>query len=94
MSRCAAALLALALAACSDPAPEASGAGAATSNETAEAMVPPPLGDVAGPEAAPTREAGPNEVVFVERGEVGVVTVESADDTYDVDVEADRKSVV
>ncbi|OZC02973.1 hypothetical protein [Rubricoccus marinus] len=80
----------LLLAACgSDPAPEAPATGdvEVTSNETATGAVPPRIGDIAGPEAAPTREAGPNEVVFVEVGQVGVVTVESAEGAYDVNLD-------
>ena len=79
----------LPLAACgSDSAPEASGETSYVSNETTSGEVPPRIGDIAGPEAGPTREAGPNEVVFVEADELGVVTVESGDDTYDVDIAA------
>ena len=75
----------LPLAACgSDASPEASGEIDVQSNETAE--VPPRIGDVAGPEAAPIRVPGPNDVVNVETGEIGVATVQDAEDTYDVNI--------
>ena len=71
--------LALALAACGSddaaPTPEASG----------EAPTPPATEDVT--EAPPPRVAGPNEVLYLDPEEVGLATVTSGGDSYDVNPE-------
>ena len=70
--------LALALAACgSDPAPEAADA-------QASGGAPPVTEDVTEP---PGPVAGPNEVLTLDPADVGVVTVTSEGDSYDVSPE-------
>lgn len=60
------------------------------SRESTAGEVPPRVGDVAGPEAAPSRVAGPGEIVRFETDQIGVVTVEDGDETYDVNVDRMR----